>query len=508
MRHRFFAALGGLELLTALVLFTFVWQLPGPAQVQDTVGRMERVSHNAGTQVRRLRDQVRVVRERQPQLQKLSVRLQKQLRMVGDNMRSQQVDYRTVRTVGDALGDVATGLDGLAQTLDPQGIGQVGTGLRTTADYLDKQVAPNAEAAADRVERTTALIKADAERLSALMRGAPLDLRAAKAASAGLGKFDDGLARLVKGLKAQKYDEIREGFKGLETALSGGAAQVDRLAKLTYPVMSVEGLRLEVEHKPLWPEAKTTAEGMRKAAKGVTAASKELAGLHKELPKLRESLEGSQKVVTSTRQALDTALKQQEKLEPLLKNVPAHAALLAEELPQVGGNLAKILRETGRLKELAGLLRQVQHGIDMGAQRWPELRGNLGQSSVLLRATQKQLRTALAQRKEFEAAAKQTLILTETFAGALPFLTEQLEEHLLQQEESLKELSDSLEEVSAAMPACSQTASQLLVTTRLLLALVAGMVALHAAYVLAGTRVGAPHSPEMASAVGARLGKD
>jgi hypothetical protein len=495
MHRKLFGVLGGMELLTALVLYAFVWQLPGPADVQDTVGRIERVSHNASTQVQHLRDEVRVVRERQPQLQKLSVRLQKQLRIVSANLRNQQVDYRTVRTISSALGDAAAGLEGLGKTLDPEAVGQLGSGLKVTADYLDKQVAPGAEVAAARLENTTALIRADAELLASLMKAAPLDLRAAKAAAVGLGKFDDGLRRLGPGLKMQNYSAIREGFKGLETSLNGGAAQVERLAKLTYPSVSVEGLRLEIEHKPLWPEAKETAEGLRKASRGVKAASKELEGLTKELPKLRESLDGSRKVVSATRTALDSALKQQEKLEPLLKNIPLHAARLAEELPQVGGDLARILRETARLKEVAALLRQAQKSVDSAVERWPQLRTNLSKSSVLLRATQKQLRTALRQRKEYEAAARQTLILTDTFAGALPFLTEQVEEHLIQQEESLAQLGDSLDEVSAAMPACSQTASRLLVTTRLLLSLVAGMIALHAIYVLAGVGMGGPLAP-------------
>jgi hypothetical protein len=203
MRRTLFTTLGVMEALTALVLFTFAWQLPGPAEVQDTVGRVERVSHNASTQVRRLREQVRGVRERQPQLQKLSARLQEQLRIVSKNLRHQQIDYRTVRTVGDALGDVAAGLDGLSETLNPRGISEIGTGLKVTADYLDKQVAPGAAEAAGRLEKTTALLKADADRLSALLKAAPLDLRAARAASAGLAKFDDGLTRLAKGMKVQ-----------------------------------------------------------------------------------------------------------------------------------------------------------------------------------------------------------------------------------------------------------------------------------------------------------------
>jgi hypothetical protein len=494
MRRTLFTSLGVLEFLTALVLLTFAWQLPGPAEVHDTVGRVERVSRRAAEQVDRLRNQVRVVRERQPQLKLLSERLRTQLGLVNDNLRNQQVDYRTVRIISDSFGDVAGGLEGLSVTLDPRGVREVGSGLKATADYLDAKVAPGAEAAAVRLEKTTAAMKADAERLGKLLKEAPLDLRAARAASASLREFDAGLGRMLRGLKAENYAAIRDGFQGLEESLKGGAAQVDRLAGISYPTVKVEGLSVEVEQHPLWPEGKATAAGMRRAAKGVKAAGRELKVLHRELPQLRTSLEGSRRVVRATRVALDTALAQQRKLEPLLQSVPTQAARMAEELPRLGGELAALLRETAKLKEVAALLRQAQHGVEGAAARWPQLRANLAKSSVLLRVTQRQLRTALARRNEYESAAKQTLLLTDAFTGALPFLTEQVEEHLAQQERSLVELEDSIHEVSAVLPECSRTASRLLVTTRLLLSLVALVVALHAGYLLLGIYLGARYS--------------
>lgn len=70
------------------------------------------------------------------------------------------------------------------------------------------------------------------------------------------------------------------------------------------------------------------------------------------------------------------------------------------------------------------------------AARWPDLRQSLGKSAVLLRTTQQQLRHALAHRKQYEAAMRQTLDLTRLFADALPVLTEQLEGGLQQQEDS------------------------------------------------------------------------
>src|SRR5206468_9596167 len=64
----------------------------------------------------------------------------------------------------DALGNIASGLDGLATTFDPKAVGQVGKGLSATADYLDGKVAPAAEKAAMALEEAGKALKADASR--------------------------------------------------------------------------------------------------------------------------------------------------------------------------------------------------------------------------------------------------------------------------------------------------------------------------------------------------------
>jgi ABC-type transporter Mla subunit MlaD len=388
-------------------------------------------------------------------------------------------------------------MEGMSGTLDPKGVGQLGAGLGAAAEYLTR-VGPGADEAAGRLEKTTAALTADSKRLSALLKEGPLDLRAARATAESLGKFEDALARLNRVVKLDNFAAMRDGFKGLETALSTGADQVDKLADYTYPVVKVNGLKVNVEQRKFWADGKTVAEGMRKGAKGATAAVKELEAIHKELPQLRASLAQSGKVVSATRQALEAALKQQEKLGPLLKDVPQHAARLAEELPQLGGGLAKLMRDTARLREAGKALRETQQGLDAAVARWPEMRRNLCGSAVILRTMQTQLQSALGQREQYEEALRQTLKrtleLTRLIADALPLLTAQFEEGLSDQERSLAELGDSLDEVSRALPPAADSAARLLQTTRLLLALVAVVVGLHAVHLILGARLGPPYA--------------
>jgi chromosome segregation ATPase len=488
MRRIVFLSLGVLEFLVALALVGFAWQLPTSAEVGESIGRVGRVGRQTSMQVRRLRSQLHSLGERRPQVYDLTVHLQEQLRTVTDNLRSQQVDYDTVRTVSDAMGEVAQGLDGLATTLDPDGVGRIGEGLKTAADYLDNRVSPAAARAAEHIDKATADLKTDAEHLAGLLRAAPVDLKAVRQVYDSLGRFGDGISTFESVFKLQRADAVREGFKGIEESLNSGAEQVERLAGYTYPAVRFEGIKPVIEQKQFWPEGDKIADGMRKAAKGATAAGAELDQLTRDLPKLRDVLAESRKVVATTRESLANALTQQENVEALLKRVPEHTARLAEELPKLGASLAQVLRDTAKLKDVAAVLRQAHKGIDEAVSRWPTVRKNLARSSVLLRATQKQLHYIVEHRAEYEASLRQTLTMSRTVSAALPLLTEQLEQDLIEQEQSLTNLGDGIDEVTAALPGAAAQASGLLHTTRFLLLLLAGVFAVHGGIVALGVR--------------------
>jgi flagellar biosynthesis chaperone FliJ len=159
-------------------------------------------------------------------------------------------------------------------------------------------------------------------------------------------------------------------------------------------------------------------------------------------------------------------------------------------LPRLASALSKVLRDTSRLKDVGKMLRQTQKGVELAIDRWPELRKNLGRSSVLLRNTQTQLKHVLTHRAEYEASLQHTLVLSRTFSSALPLLTEQLEMELDDQEQALTNLGDSINDANAALPVCARSASNILQTTRLLLMLMASIFGLHGGYLMLSVRLG------------------
>jgi chromosome segregation ATPase len=482
VRKAIFFALGSLEFAIAAILLGFGWCLPGRAEVEQSFSSMTRATRRTGDQVEFIREQVHDLRR--PELKELAYRLQEQTRSVARTLQRQKIDYKTVETVSDSLGQVAGGLDSFAETLNPKTLARFGDGLGETASFLEEKVVPSASKAADDLEASLGAMRKDSEQLALLLRSASPDLKAAQEIHDGLARFSEGLARMNVALKMEHLGAMKEGFRGLETSLTSGADQVEDLSSYTYPVVTFNGLKPVVEQRKFWPRGDDIAQGMRKAAIGVKGAGKELDRLTEELPRLRETLDESRKVAEKTREAMAAALKQRDQVEPLLRQVPEQAARLAEQLPRLGEDLAQMLRDTGKLKEVATSLRQAQQGIDAAVQRWPQLRAGLSRSSDLLKATQKQLDQALENRQEYESALRQTIFLAKTFAIVLPEFTDQIDRQLAQHEQSLGDLSQSIHEVGESMPVYGRTAIRLVQTARLLLWLLAPIFALHGLYLV------------------------
>src|SRR5205823_9264774 len=185
---------------------------------------------------------------------------------------------------------------------------------------------------------------------------------------------------------------------------------------------------------------------------------------------------------------LALALRQQEKIEPLLRDVPEHIGRLAESLPRISGDLSRILHDTRHLRDVAGALRQAEKGIDDAVRRWPDLRKTLSRSAVLLKSARDQLDQTLENREEFEAEFNQTINLAEAFATMLPLFTDYLGTQLQDQEQALDDLGESIDEFGAAVPVYAKSASSLLQTVRWLIWLVAGVVGLHGVYLVASAK--------------------
>src|SRR5260370_20850314 len=126
MRRLVFLAMGVLEGSVAAVLVVFGCQIPAKSDVEQGFGRVQQVTQRAAGQVQQLRGQLGELRR--PELQSLARQLRDETRAVTALLREQQVDFKSIATLRDALGVVASGLQGLARTLDPEGARRLAQG--------------------------------------------------------------------------------------------------------------------------------------------------------------------------------------------------------------------------------------------------------------------------------------------------------------------------------------------------------------------------------------------
>ena len=138
----------------------------------------------------------------------------------------------------------------------------------------------------------------------------------------------------------------------------------------------------------------------------------------------------------------------------------------------------------GDARHIARLLRDGQTGLNLTTAHWPEVRGTLTESAKTLRVVQAQMQSGLAHRDEYQKDVNQVVVLAQTYAAALPVMTEQIDDQLRDQEESLQNLTDSIDRTTAMLPEWDRTASRILGTARLLLLFLMGaMFGLHGSYV-------------------------
>jgi DNA repair exonuclease SbcCD ATPase subunit len=481
MRRIVFTLLGVLELGVASVLAGLCLQLPSTQRVHDGFQHAEDISGRAGTQVRLFRNQVRELRR--PELRDLSRRVQAEAQAVTLQLRSQAIDYDSVKAMRDALSDVAEGMDVLGRTVDETQLARVGRGLGQTARFLDERVVPAAERASKELDELGRSLQTDAERVGKRVRNAPADLRAAQALHDDLARLGDGIARMQAALEQDRLGVVRDSFGTLAEALGSGAEEIDTGREhLTFG-----SLALALERRTA--DSGDVSAGLRRAASAARSARTELARMADDLPRVNASLGESRRVVERTRDTLAVALREQDRLEPLLKQLPAQVATLADELPRLSGNLARLLRDTRALRELAEALRRAEQGFDIAVRRWPELRKMLGRSAELLRSARRHLDHTLSHRTEYDAAFRQTASLAEAFGSMLPLLTEHLDEQLRDQELALDDLGRSIDDVGVNIPPAARTTVAVLQTVKWLLALAAAALAIHGGYLLLSVTV-------------------
>ncbi len=427
-----------LEFACALFLAALAWNLPGDAEVDEVAQKVGHATTLASGQVQVLRKGVADLRR--PELQKVFDQSQQQMAAVTKMLSEQSIDFTTLEVVRDALGNAATGLDGLTQTIDPGNVQAIANGLGETATFLETKLAPGAEQAAAKIENATAVLQKNGQSLRDFVMNAPLDLSAIRQVRDALTDFAGASKDANDVLESLQLNDAYTGLQSAAETVHTAAETADKFS---------------------------LGEGLHKQEKGIQAAANAVKQFDKKmLPAVRRSLAQAQKVLDGIRATLDSALEQQEKIEPLLKDLPNQIATLADALPRFGADLAGILRETGRIKSTATALRQAEDHVNSVVANWPKLQRSLGQGAKLLRASQQQLDLVIKNRSTYEQAIHETVALTMAFGEMIAALKSQLNARLDEEDQILRDMEIACQDTANTIPGTQRTAARTLQIAR------------------------------------------
>jgi hypothetical protein len=443
MRRRVLISIGILETLLACVLIVVGFRLPASERIDQGFERVGSVSRGAQREVQLMRHQIAEVRRKD--FPKVASQLRTQSRAVTTNLKAQAIDFDSVEATSEALGAVAQGLESWSETLDAGKYLPTARGLGLTADIIDLQVVVS-----------TALspyLGGDFNPEQAVER-----FRCVAAGQELAAAFLGG-GSICRDCNRERFEAARAALRDLDSALASAVRQVDLLSDALIPVVTPNGvLPPTIEMRPVWPEGRRVADGLRQSRSRIQA-------INRDVDRIIRTIAGT----------------------PGIDELP-------DQLGQVrfGGELAELarssssgLRNPAQLRDLSNGLRRTQRGIEESLRAWPELVETMHRSATVLNGSHRQLEVVLAQRAECERAVRNSQQLADTTEELLQGYSSKLDVRLGEQERTLGQMERSLGEVNEALPVVAQSATDLLSVVRWMFWLIGALLALHGIFVAA-----------------------
>jgi hypothetical protein len=332
MRRVLLISLCVLEVGIAGLLLRLAAQLPERSSVEKTFAKAQDVTEHAGQGVQRIRNQMSLLRR--PELEKMALDLQEQMKKVTPLLRDRRLDFNIIAAMRDGIGGISEGLM-LARTLDAAYLDQLGDALGTKADFLENELLPAVEAANKQFDKSAAGLAKNAEAAASLLQEL--------ADEAAVQKKNGELGKALKELPKQAAELAKD------------------LPKLGQDLADV----LKVAGK------------LRDVVKSLRKAQQDLKTSAKDWPKLQETVLASANILQSARKQLDAALDQRKPYESTMDRVTTLADGIASLLPVLSQQMIMQVEEQDRfLYDLSNNLGETGESVS----KWGTVLGQLAET--------------------------------------------------------------------------------------------------------------------------------
>lgn len=439
------SGIGILEAIIACVLIVIGFQLPRPETVEERFGRVERVTRNAESQVRSMREQVAEVRHRD--FPRVAAQLHARTRDFSAKWNDSPNSFPSVEVVNESVAVSALGLEDWSESLDvDQHAAAQGTPGTIDLNRRSVSLVRATHLARMALEQSASLIELDC-RAACMELGQPLDAIVVIQAVGVVDRLAKGLDRMKHTGANEPLRDLRRSLLELETTLESAHRHVEAASFLSLPVFIPAGAsQSTVQMVPLWPEGKKTAYNLRYTLNAIHVVNQRFDAFARfiQIPGRR--------------------------LETTCDSSGIHA------------QSPKIMRDLGHSLHCLG------NEMDRTLREWPQIVQAMRTSARLLRCSHEQIDGLVAQRREYERVFHRNPHVTQTPEDVVQTYSTHLDARLLEQEQSLGRLEQGLGETAEAVPAVSQLSVDLLNAIRWLFWLGGGLIALHGAFVICAAR--------------------
>ena len=441
-RIRFQRMMAAVLCLLSLGFISAAVMLPGPTAISENVNNLHEVALASEEQLASMESSLQLVSNSATQgsLHRLAD-YSGALKPVLENTR---IDFEYLKATSNVIENMADGLQGFGEHLEPKHIDSLAAGVGAVAGYLE-QVEPISKKLADGLSQYAKSLDTQSAVFSETITTAALKESEINAMEKSLNDAAIVLNGISKLFTAKFIADIRETLPSFRVVLKDSITTV----KLLSFGSSQEKRVLAVNNM----------------IKNIDAFNTMLATVEKQAPHFNAAARSFSDVLSKFERTLHS-------VKPLLLKLPQIAAQTAAKLPALANDLSSILRNTSDFKEVAGFMRQAESKLRESREVFTETQAQIKNTVVLLEGMKTQLDTAYANRETIEQNYARMIALTKSTVDGVPVMIENVEFTMDTGIQSLTNLRTNISVTRKALPQYQSVAVFWMVIFRIGLALI------------------------------------
>jgi DNA repair exonuclease SbcCD ATPase subunit len=442
VRARFQKLMAGVLCLLSLGFISAAVMLPGPTAINEKVDKLVDVASAAEEQIKTMETSLQIVSNSATQGN--LKHLVEYAEVLKPALENRNIDFEHLKATSNVIGNMADGLRTFGETLEPEHIDSLASGIGSVAGYLE-QIEPLSEKLADGLDEQAEVLRKQAIAFAKILDELPLDQRGIEMIEKALASASKASGDVAKKLTPTLIPTIQTTIKNM------GAA--------------VTTLRDGLNIGNWFPKVKQWQRDLDRVWKDLDRIHDAVGNEKPTLVNIRRSASDFSKMLELLRKSVGS-------VKPLLTSFPEIIQKSSERLPALANNLSRILRNLEDFQKMALFLRQAEKQLTESTTLFTATQQNIKDTVVILEGLKTRLDSAYANREAIEENYTKMIALTKNTVDGIPVMIENVEFTMDTGITNLTNLRVNISATREALPDFSSVAGFWMVTFRIGLALI------------------------------------